>query len=62
MKIHKVSKADNNVISGRRTRCGLSDFFTTNETESYVWRNVTCLRCLIIKDRLRWIKKKEESK
>ena len=49
-KIHKVSRADNNTIVGRTTRCGLSDFYTTKEIESYIWRNVTCKNCLRLKD------------
>ncbi len=46
MKIHKVSRADNNTICGRTTLCGMSDFYTTKETESFIWRNVTCKNCL----------------
>jgi len=47
MKIHKVSRKDSNTLVGRKTRCGLSDFFTTKETESKTWEKVTCLRCLM---------------
>lgn len=46
MKIHKVSRADNIVVLGRTARCGLQDFYLTEETESYIWRNVTCKNCL----------------
>ena len=35
-----------NVVSGQKTECGILTFYTTKETESFIWRNVTCKNCL----------------
>lgn len=34
--VHKFSRADNNTVLGRRSRCGLSDFYTDKDNESKV--------------------------
>lgn len=59
MKIHKIMKSEKNVIVGKTTRCGLSTFYTTKETETYFWKKVTCKRCLRLKNK-KWINKWKE--
>lgn len=48
--IHKFSRADNNTIVGRRAICGLPDFYTDEDNESKIWKNVTCKSCLNVRD------------
>ena len=45
-KVHKLIKSDINCVVGQKTVCGINTFYTDKETESYIWRNVTCKRCL----------------
>lgn len=46
MKTHKIRKSDRDVVVGQKTVCGINTFYTDKETETYIWKKVTCKNCL----------------